>query len=104
MSHFHRPFKVFGWLFALVLLAGSMTFPAFAGGGDAAKRWRKAAEQGDAVAQYTLGWMYAKGCGVPKDYTEAVKWCRKATKQGYVSAQYHLGVAYANGQGVYPKG
>jgi TPR repeat protein len=33
-----------------------------------AVRWfRLAAEQGDAGAQYNLGWMYAKGQGVPQD-------------------------------------
>ena len=30
--------------------------------------YRKAAEQGDADAQYNLGVMYAKGQGVPQDY------------------------------------
>jgi TPR repeat protein len=32
---------------------------------------RKAAEAGDAAAMYSLGVMYFKGEGVPKDYKEA---------------------------------
>jgi TPR repeat protein len=39
--------------------------------------YRKAAEQGDAVAQQSLGYMYAKGRGVPRDYGEAVRWYQK---------------------------
>jgi hypothetical protein len=64
-------------------------------------RWyRKAADQGDADAQYNLGAMYANGQGIPQDYAEAMRWCRKAADQGNSSAQYHLGVMYAYGQGV----
>ncbi|MBM4393779.1 MAG: sel1 repeat family protein, partial [Deltaproteobacteria bacterium] len=56
--------------------------------------------QGDATAQYNLGFMYAKGEGVPKDDAEAVKWYRKAADQGLADAQYNLGVMYAVGKGV----
>jgi TPR repeat protein len=38
--------------------------------------WRPLANQGNADAQTALGGMYAKGQGVPKDYTEALKWYR----------------------------
>ena len=48
---------------------------------EAVKWYRKAAEQGDAEAQFNLGLMYADGEGVPKDYAEAVKWYRKAAEQ-----------------------
>ena len=60
----------------------------------------KAAEQGDAEAQNTLGAMYVLGEGVPEDATEAVKWYRKAAEQGDISAQTNLGVMYAEGKGV----
>ncbi|MDB4127545.1 sel1 repeat family protein, partial [bacterium] len=40
------------------------------------------------------------GDGVPKDYTEAVKWSRKAAEQGNAMAQYNLGLMYAKGDGV----
>ena len=31
------------------------------------KRYRKAAEQGDAMAQFNMGFSYGNGDGVPKD-------------------------------------
>jgi uncharacterized protein len=58
------------------------------------------AERGDATAQSTLGWKYAKGEGVPQDHAEAVRWFRKAADQGNVAAQINLGVSYAKGEGV----
>jgi hypothetical protein len=61
--------------------------------------YRKAAEQGDAGAQYILG-LYEIGEGVPLDYAEVVKWSRKAAEQGVAEAQYNLGVDYKFGQGV----
>ena len=61
---------------------------------------RKAAEQGDARAQYNLGQKYRKGEGVPEDDEEAVKWYRKAAEQGLAEAWCILGVAYAQGKGV----
>ena len=36
--------------------------------------YRKAADQGSAVAQYNLGVMYRDGRGVPQGYVEAHKW------------------------------
>ena len=40
-----------------------------------AVRWyRMAAEQGVALAQYSLGVMYANGRGVPQDDIEAARW------------------------------
>jgi hypothetical protein len=44
--------------------------------------------------------MYASGEGVPKDYTQALKWYRQAADQGHVVAQHSLGTMYALGQGV----
>ena len=61
---------------------------------------RRAAQQGDADAQYNLGWIYAKGEGVPKNDAEAVAWYRRAAEQGYADAQYNLGWMYAKGEGV----
>ena len=68
--------------------------------GDSAAQYRKAAEQGDAVAQCNLGVCYYNGDGVPRDYTEAVRWFRKAAEQGNAGAQHNLGVCYAKGHGV----
>ena len=60
--------------------------------------WLPLADQGNAIAQYNLGAMYAKGQGVPKDYKEAVKWFRLAAEQRNAIAQYNLGLMYVNGQ------
>jgi hypothetical protein len=67
---------------------------------EAAKWFRKAAEQGNARAQQNLGLMYYSGQGVPQDYKEAAKWFRKAAEQGNARAQYSLGLMCAKGQGV----
>src|ERR1051326_5820390 len=66
-----------------------------------AVRWyRRAAEQGHAVAQYELGFCYESGQGVTKDEVEAVRWYRKAAEQGHAAAQNNVGVRYDSGQGV----
>ena len=48
------------------------------------------AEQGNVMAQTTLGVMYLEGYGVPQDYKEAVKWERLAAKQENTHAQNNL--------------
>ena len=48
---------------------------------------RKAAEQGFANAQYTMGVMYLYGIGISQNKDEAREWLQKATAQGHVSAQ-----------------
>ena len=58
------------------------------------------AEQGNAGAQYNLGYMYDTGDGVPENDSEAVKWYRKAAEQGLAGPQFNLGIMYANGEGV----
>ncbi len=61
----------------------------------------EAAENGDAVAQCTLGTCFQYGNnGVKKDMDEAVKWYRKAVAQGNAGAQFLLGVCYHTGNGV----
>ena len=65
---------------------------------EAAKWYRKAAEQGDTDAQYNLGVMYDNGRGVTQDYAEAAKWYRKGAEQGYADAQYNLGMMYETGE------
>ena len=49
------------------------------------------AEHGDATAQFSLGYKYATGEGVPQNYTEAVRWFRMAAEQGDAKAQVNLG-------------
>ena len=67
---------------------------------EAAKWYRKAADQGYAPAQFNLGVMYDNGEGVAQDYTEAAKWYRKAADQGDYRAQFNLGLKCDHGQGV----
>ena len=58
------------------------------------------AEQGNALAQHTLGTMYSTGKGVPENYAAAIKWYSKAAEQGYAEAQNNLGLMYRYGKGV----
>jgi uncharacterized protein len=62
---------------------------------EAAKWFRKAADQNNAAAQTSLGYAYFYGQGVAKDPVEAVKWFRKAASHNEPGAQFFLGVAYA---------
>jgi len=66
----------------------------------AVEMYRKAAEQGQAEAQFKLGQMYNKGQGVTQNRQKAVKWFRKAAEQGLTLAQYNLGVMYHHGLGI----
>ena len=58
------------------------------------------AEHGNAMAQYSLGWMYAKGEGVPRNVSEAVKWFHQVAALGNAKAQAILGFMYERGRGV----
>ena len=61
----------------------------------------KAAERGDAGAQYDLGYRYYFGKEfVSQDYAEALKWFRKAAEQDYGKAQFSLGFLHEHGHGV----
>jgi hypothetical protein len=64
---------------------------------------RPLADQGRAAAQFKLGFMYAKGEGVPQDDVEAMKWIRLAARQGNAEAQNALGIRYAESDGVVPQ-
>jgi hypothetical protein len=68
--------------------------------GQAAIWSHKAAEQGNATAQFELGILYVRGEGVPQDYTQAVAWYRKAADQGALAAQKAMAAAYESGRGV----
>ena len=51
------------------------------------KWFRKAAEQGNGSAQYSLGVAYAKGQGVPQDDVEVYAWFSVAAAGGNISAE-----------------
>lgn len=63
---------------------------------EAEKWYRKAAEQGNSVAQFLLGMMYDDGA--PENNAEAAKWYRKAAKQGNEIAELFLYEMYARGE------
>ncbi len=94
---------------AFILLAGAEVRAGLQEGIDAyekgnypaaLKEFKALAAKGNAEAQSALGFMYATGRGVSKDYKKTAKWYRKAAEQGHAGAQSNLGVMYANGQGV----
>jgi TPR repeat protein len=67
----------------------------------AAVSWfERAADLGDADAQYILGCAYRDGDGIEQDHAESLRRFRKAAEQGYAAAQCAIGGAYYNGHGV----
>ncbi|MFZ7255284.1 tetratricopeptide repeat protein [Avibacterium avium] len=66
---------------------------------EAIKWWHKTIEQGyDSYG--CLGWVYADGIGIPKNYKEAAKWIKKAAEMENEVAQFRLGAMYYYGLGV----
>lgn len=61
---------------------------------------KKAAEGGDAQAEYELGEFYYKGQQTTKDLTQALNWLEKASLQGHANAQNQLGLMFFRGEGV----
>ncbi len=61
---------------------------------------QKAANAGDAKAQYELGVKYEYGQGVDQNYGKAAEWTRKSAEQGYADGQYNYGLMLEYGQGV----
>ena len=49
----------------------------------AVRLYRLSAEQGNALAQYSLGLMHQKGQGVPKDYVLAHMWWNISSSNGH---------------------
>ena len=66
----------------------------------AVSRVRKAAEAGNAEAQFRLGMMYGNADGMPLDLSTAAEWIERAAAQGHAEAQATLAWLYANGHGV----
>lgn len=57
------------------------------------------AQNGNADAQFWVGYAYYKGEGVTKDVNEAFKWMQKAANQSNASAQNWMGYFYDHGIG-----
>ncbi|MEP6828315.1 MAG: tetratricopeptide repeat protein [Aestuariivirga sp.] len=58
------------------------------------------AEQGDVVAQFSVGWLYEHGRGTSQNYAEAAKWYQLAANQNDILAQLRLARLYYEGNGV----
>jgi TPR repeat protein/c-di-GMP-related signal transduction protein len=62
--------------------------------------YTRAAQQGNANAQWNVAAMHAHGQGCPEvDERQAFMWCQKAADQGFAAAQATLGLMYSTGQG-----
>lgn len=59
--------------------------------------YRRAAERGHSDAQYSLGFMYVLGEGVPSDHEEGLRWLRLSAAQGEASAMRLMADLYRNG-------
>jgi TPR repeat protein len=67
----------------------------------AAVKWfKKAADQGNSLAQYNLGVIYKDGQGVAKNITSSAKWFKLAAEQGDAQAQNQISLMYGLGEGV----
>lgn len=72
----------------------------FSKNSDAVNWWQKAADQGFAPAQHSLGYAYFIGKGINKDKSRAVELFQAASDQGYLLAMNCLGRCYLFGKGV----
>ena len=88
------------WLLAACLVVSSSAWSQETPSPDEVASIRRAAEGGEAHAQFRLGALYDNGLGVPQDDAEAVRWYRLAAEQGDARAQLSLGDLYYYGLGV----
>ncbi len=83
-----------------IVLSGGVFKGAPQGMNSQVQSLNRAAEQGDALAQYRLAVRYREGNGVTKNDSESVRWLKEAARQGNSDAQFDLGTAYLTGRGV----
>ncbi|MGH8550708.1 MAG: tetratricopeptide repeat protein, partial [Methylococcales bacterium] len=62
--------------------------------------YRNAAQQGNRLAQYNLGWMLDIGDGLERNLDEAVSWYAKAARLGDQYAPFNIGALYFSGRDV----
>ena len=107
-TRMHTKLPAVASLVALVFFAGP-SWADFADGvaaynrGDyeaALAEWRPLADQGNAIAQFSLGVLYEFGQGVPENPVAASLLYRLGAEQGNPFAQKALGVLYNAGRGV----
>ncbi|MBE9606937.1 sel1 repeat family protein [Acetobacteraceae bacterium H6797] len=66
----------------------------------AAALYRRAAEQGDALAQDMLSWMLLEGEIIPPDHEEARRWAEAAAEGGVAASMTRMGMLYHHAMGV----
>lgn len=64
----------------------------------ALEAWQKDADAGEARSQYSIGYLYQFGLGVPADLSKAKEWYEKAAAQNNADALYALGILYESGK------
>ena len=67
---------------------------------EAAELYLRAAEAGNAEAQFKTGYACYNGEGTAKDYASAAMWFERAARNGFAKAEYNLAYCYMNGRGV----
>jgi TPR repeat protein len=67
---------------------------------EAAKWFKRSAENGNVEAQWTVANLYREGRGVRYDLAEAAIWFRRAADNGHARAQYNIAHMYRNGIGI----
>jgi TPR repeat protein len=60
---------------------------------------RPHADEGDADAQYNIGWMYLNGYGLAINDSLAMEWWMRASAQGHVDANFSIAMLYSLGEG-----
>ena len=60
---------------------------------------RPLADDGDADAQYNIGWMYMNGYGLRVNDSLALEWWKEASDQGHSDASFSIGMLYSLGEG-----
>jgi hypothetical protein len=69
---------------------------------EAAEWFRKAADQGHAVAQFDLGNLYFEGLGLAQSDAQTLRWWRKAAELGHAGAQMNVASMLDSGRAVNP--
>jgi TPR repeat protein len=64
--------------------------------------WMPLAEDGNAEAQFGIGYLYDKGLGVPRDTAEAIHWYRLSAEKNHALSQLNLGAIHQEGREDFP--
>ena len=78
---------------------GSLYFGKYKNYDKALYHFRLAAKAGHVLGQLYVGMCYERGCGVPIDHQESMKWYLLSAHQGNAVAQNNVGYSYLTGKG-----